>query len=224
MPTSDKSPLQAFYFHSPFTSNFWPDILEEIYKKKIYQRFTPNKKEGSVCIDLGANVGLSTYYFSFFFERVISVEPSKQHLDALYAMVKQNKLSNVIVAPYALSNKNGTTRFYHNDNQTMFSMESIVNNPNDYEEVETIAMDSLFEKYKIDHVDLLKLDVEGSESLVIESEGFKKVTSKIKVIAGEYHDWTAMSKPNFQKALEDLGYQFRWRHDTQASVFECERL
>ncbi len=221
---SDKSSLSAFFFHPPFTQNFWPDILEEIYKKQVYQRFMPNIKEGSICVDLGANVGLASYYFSFFFEKVLAVEPSKQHLEALYSMIKQNKLSNVIVVPSAMSNKNGTTRFYHNENQTMFSMESTVNNPKDFEEVETIDFETLFEKYKIDHIDLLKLDVEGSEGLVIESEAFKKLCPKIKVIAGEWHQWSSMSKDNFAHALMDLGYTFKWKQDTQASVFEAELL
>lgn len=219
-----KNQLKGFFFHEPFEDGHWPEILDELYIKKVYQRFLPNNKENTICVSLGANVGLVTYYMAKYFSKVYAVEPASQHLEALTANVKQNNLSNVIVVPLALSNKNGTTRFYHNDNQTMFSMESMVNKKDDYEEVKTIAMDSLFEKYKIDHVDLMKLDCEGSESLIIASEGFKKVAPKIKVIAGEYHDWTSMSKPNFQRCLEDQGYQFKWRHDTAASVFECERV
>lgn len=225
MPDLPKqSPLRAFYFHEPFEQNFWPDILEEVYKKQVYFRFLPKQKESTICVDIGANVGLTAYYLSHHFSKVIAVEPSSQHLEALNAMCTYNKLSNVTIAPYALSNENGKTKFYHNENQTMFSMEKTVNKQDDFEEVDTITMDKLFEQYDIDHVDLMKLDVEGSEGKVVNSEGFKKVADKIKVIAGEYHQWCAASPENFQHALEELGFEFKWRRDTQAQVFEAVRI
>ena len=221
---ANQSPLKAFYFHEPFNQNFWPDILDEVYKKQVYIKFLPKTKENTICIDIGANVGLCTYYFSQYFGKVYSVEPSKQHIEALSAMVKQNKLTNVTVVPQAMSNKVGLTKFYHNDNQTMFSLEEVVNNKEDYEEVQTTTLDELFKTYKIDHVDLLKLDVEGEEGKIINSEGFKKIASKIKVIAGEYHDWASCSAENMQHGLEDLGYEFKWRRDTVAQVFEAVRI
>lgn len=216
-------PLNAFFFHEPFTQNYWPDILDEVYKKNVYQHLLPHKKD-SVCIDIGANVGLTTYYFSQHFTKVISVEPSSFHLEALYAMATQNKLSNVRIVPAAVSNIDGTTKFYHNDNQTMYSLEAIVNKKEDFEEVKTMTIETLMKEQKIDVVDLLKLDVEGSESKIVTSDSFKNVCPRIKVIAGEWHEWTDMNKGQFQHCLEELGYAFTWRRDTQAAVFEAVRL
>ena len=218
-----KPQLRAFFFHEPFEQNFWADILEEVYKKQVYLRFLPKKTTGTVCVDWGANVRLTAYYFSRYFERVLAVEPSQLHRESLTSMIKQNELKNVTVAPYAISNKNGKTKFYHNENQTMFMLESF-GKTEDFEEVDTITVDSLFEKYNLDHIDLLKFDIEGAECEVINSEGFKKWAPKIQVIAGEWHEWAKCSKENFQHTLEGLGYKFRWRHDTKASVFEAERV
>ena len=221
---AEVQPLQAFFFHPPFEQNFWADILEEVYKKKVYFPFMPQTKEGKICVDLGANVGLTAYYFSRYFERVLAVEPSKQHLEALRAMIKQNQIKNIEVLPYAVSNKEGKMKFYHNDNQTMFSLESTVNKQDDFEKVDTITIEGIMEKYKLDHIDVLKLDAEGSESQIITSEGFKRVAPKIKSVLGEWHNWTQMNQGMFQHTLEDLGYTFRWRHDTQAAVFEAIRV
>lgn len=223
-PVKEKSPLHAFYFHPPFTMNFWADILDEVYKKQVYFRFIPKQQKGTICIDVGANVGLCTYYFAKYFGTVFALEPAEIHYEALTSMVKQNNLSNVTTSRIALSNKDGSTKFYHNDNQTMFSMESNVNKQDDFEEVPTISLEVYMKKYKIEKIDLLKLDVEGSECLIINSDGFKNVADKIKVIAGEFHDWAPCSQANFQHCLEDLGYTVRWRRDTQAKVFEAERV
>jgi hypothetical protein len=103
-------------------------------------------------------------------------------------------------------------------------MESIVNNKNDFEEVETITLEDYMKKYKIDKIDLLKLDMEGSESKFILSDGFKNVADKIKLIVGEYHEWTEMNKGMFKREFEELGFTFNWNYKTQASVFSAIRL
>lgn len=221
---SKMPPLKAFYFREPFEQNFWPDILDEIYRKKVYQRFVLGKKNLTI-VDCGANVGLSVYYFAPFSKTVYAIEPSKQHVETLRAMIKQNGLSNVIVCPVAISNKNGKTKFYHNDNQTMFMLDERGNpDGKDFEEVETQTIDAFIEKNKIEQIDILKMDSEGEEAKIFQSEGFKKVAPKIKIILGEYHDWCNVSQANFQYGLEELGYEFKWRRDTIAKVFEAVRI
>lgn len=220
--SKEKPPLQAFYFHPPFESNFWPDIMDEIYRKKVYERFVIGKKDLTI-VDIGANVGLSVYYFAPYAKTLYAIEPSAVHLEALNAMIKQNKLSNVIVCPLAISNKNGTTKFYHNPNQTAFSLSELAPEQ-DVEEVETMAIDTFMEKHKIGHIDILKIDPEGEEAKIFQSEGFKKVAPRIKIILGEWHSWGGASQANFQHGLEEMGYEFRWRRDTIASVYECVRI
>lgn len=216
-------PLQGFFFHPPFSQNFWPDILDEIYKKKVYEKYLLGKTDLLIA-DWGSNVGLSAYYFKDYASRVFAVEPSAQHIESIRAMIKQNGIKNIEICPYAIANKNGTTKFYHNENQTMFSLNAVVDQEKgDFEEVETVSVDEFFKRNKIDHLDLLKFDCEGEESKIINSEGFKKYADKIKVIVGEWHNWTDSNQAMFQRTFEDLGFDFHWRHDTQASVFEAVR-
>ncbi len=215
-------PLQAFFFHPPFKDNYWPDILDEIYRKEVYKRFVIGKKD-LIIVDIGANVGLSVYYFAPYAKTVYAIEPSGIHLEALRAMIKQNKLSNVIVCPLAISNETKKMKFYHNDNQTAFSLNDFAHNP-EFEEVQAVTMDKFMQDHKIDHIDILKADPEGEEMKIFQSEGFKKVASKIKIILGEWHEWGGVSQVNFQHGLEDLGYSFKWRMDTIARVYEAQRL
>jgi FkbM family methyltransferase len=218
----EPSNLSAIFYHD-FKNAHIPEILDEIYTKKVYKPFLVGKRDLTI-IDVGANIGLFTQYAAEYAKKVYALEPSALHLEALGRLVTENKLTNVQVLPLALSNENGTTRFYHNDNVTMFSMEDTVNNKEDFEEVPTCTLDKLFETEGIEHVDLLKLDVEGSEHKVITSEGFDKVKDKIDVIVGEWHSWCPMNQDQFRLCFEDKGFQFHWRHDTDASVFTAVRI
>ncbi len=215
--------LSAFFFHEPFNQNFWPDILDEVYKKQVYQQFVVGKTDLTI-VDCGANVGLTAYYFKDYANQVYAIEPAKQHFAVLHKMVEFNEIQNIYPVNVAISNKNGKEKFYHNPNQTMFSLEATVNDPNDFEEVETMTMDKFMEIYKLDYIDILKLDPEGEEAKILQSEGFKKVAPKVHTILGEWHNWCGVSQDNFRIGLEELGYTFHWRHDTQAQVYEAVRI
>jgi len=213
--------IKALYYRD-WDNSYIPQILEEIYLKKVYQPFVVGRRD-MIIADWGANQGITANYFSQFAKVVYAVEPSEQHVEVIKKLIETNELKNVTVCPYAISNENGTTKFYHPENVTMFSMENVTQ-AKDYEEVKTVDPETFFKKEGIDHLDLLKLDVEGSESKVICSEGFKKIAPKIKVICGEWHNWDSQSKDAFANTFRDLGFSFKWRHDTQASVFEAVRL
>jgi FkbM family methyltransferase len=215
-------PIQAIYFRD-FPNAHIPEILDEVYLKKIYEPFLLGKKDLTI-VDIGANIGLTSYYFRDYAKMVYSIEPSKQHYDTLTEMITFNKINNITCSRLAISNQNGTTKFYHNDNSTMFSMESTVNKKDDFEEVVTMTLENYMAKYKIEKIDLLKLDTEGSESKIIVSDGFKNVADKIKLIVGEYHEWTEMNKGMFKREFEELGFTFNWNYKTQASVFSAIRL
>ena len=213
--------MNAIFFND-FKNAHIPEILEEIYLKKVYDPYLLGKTDLTI-LDVGANIGLTSFFFKDF-GKVYSLEPSKIHFDTLSELIKYNKIENVIPVKVALSNSIGKTRFYHNDNSTMFSMEDKVNNKGDFEEVDTTTLEEFIKVNKIENIDLLKLDTEGSESKIIVSDGFKNVANKIKVIVGEYHDWTDMNKIMFKQTFEDLGFTFNWNFKTQASVFSAVRL
>lgn len=207
--------LQAFFFRD-FKSSYIPHILREIYLDGVYEPFLNGKKD-LVIADFGGNIGLTSYYFKDFAKVVYCVEPSKLHHDCINAMIKQNKIDNIKLCPYAISNENGTEKFYHPDNVTMYSMENVMQ-AKDYEEVETVDCAEFIKREGITHIDLLKFDVEGSESKVVTSDSFKKLADITDVICGEWHSWTTMSQQQFKQAFEDLGFDFKWL-PTEAQCF-----
>lgn len=214
--------MEALFFND-FSNSYIPHILKEIYLDQIYRPFLVGKRD-LIIGDWGANQGYTSYYFKDYAKTVYAVEPAKQHQEILKHMIEFNKIKNIKVCPYAISNKNGNTKFYHNENTTMFSLLDTVNKKEDFEEVETVTVDSFMEREKIDHIDLLKMDLEGFESEVVSSDGFKKACKNIDVIVGEHHNWSMMGPNLFATTLTDLGYTFRWLRKSDAQVFSAVRI
>ena len=212
-------PLQAIYFRD-WPNAHIPEILEETYIKKIYEPYLLGKKDLTI-VDLGANIGLTTYYFKDFAKQVYSIEPAKAHIEELTKMLETNKITNVTVCPYAISNKNEMLKFYHNENSTAHNL-SIPTN--DFEEVEAITFDEFMKRNKLDHIDLLKIDPEGEESKIFASNEFIKWADKINVIVGEWHYWGASEMPLFANMLRDLGFDFNWIPNMKAQVYTAVRL
>ena len=215
------SPLQAIYFRD-FPNAYIPDILEEIYLKKIYEPFLLCKKDMTI-VDVGANIGLASYYFKDFAREVFAVEPSERHLEALNKMIEFNKINNITVCPVALSNKTAKEKFYHSINTTSYSLTAL-GDQKDFEEVQMLSFDEFMVRNKLDHIDLLKMDSEGEEGKIFTSDGFKEYAPKIKVIVGEWHDWCNMEKNQFANTLKDLGYEFNWIYGLKSSVFTAIRI
>lgn len=216
------SNMQAFFFRD-FENAYIPHILKEIYIDQIYRPFLHGKKD-LVIADVGANIGLFSYYASQFAQKVYALEPSQSHIEEMTEMAKYNKLEMIKPVKKALAAENGTAKFYHNPNSTMFSLNPTVNDHDDFEEVETITLESFMSENNIDHIDMMKLDVEGSESEIIVSDGFKKMAPKVDMIIGEWHTWGKMSQSVFASAFRDMGYEFDWMGNTEASVFSAVRV
>lgn len=214
-------PQGAFFFND-FANSYIPHILKEVYIDRVYAPYLDGKKD-LVIVDCGSNIGLTNFYFKDFAKRVIAVEPSKQHSDCIRAMIEYNDIKNIEIMQVALGKEDTKQQLFHNTNSTMFSLKQEVSDGTPSEEVEILTMKSLLERAKVDKVDLLKFDVEGYESEIINSEGFASVVEKIPLIIGEHHSWSSMNKQQFQMCLQDLGYTFNWMNKTEASVFVAQR-
>lgn len=209
-------------FYRDLEANFIPEILEEIYKHKVYDHFLKGKKDLTI-LDIGANIGLWTQYAYPFSKIIYALEPSQEHYECLVTMLVSNEMHNVAPIQQAISNENGKANFYHNANTTMYSLNEAVSQ-GESEEVRTITLDVLFEENKIEHIDFMKIDIEGAEAQVFGGDGFDKVKDKIDVIMGEYHQWTGINPNQFASYFTDRNFTFRWANKTSASLFIAERI
>jgi FkbM family methyltransferase len=203
--------IQGLFFRPPLDSNCWGHIFEEIYKTGLFNPVIPEKKEGTVVIDAGANLGLASYYFSSRFEKVLSIEPSSRHFEVLNYMLDYNKITNVKPFQFALSNKDGESEFYQYTNRTMDSLYGNLENANlkitGKETVPLKRLDTFMKEQNIEHVDLLKLDVEGVEYEILCGDSFANVASKIDIVVCEIHSYSGRNPNQITDALKMNGYE-----------------
>ena len=134
-------------------------------------------RPGMTVVDGGANDGLYSLFASSRVGhegRVIAFEPSERELDRLRANIRLNRLDNVEVRAAALGSSPGNAELAiavagHEGQNTIGARVSNQNVPTRSREnvvVETI--DSLTEQYRLERLDVVKLDVEGCELQVID--------------------------------------------------------
>ena len=174
-----------FYPDVPFESLFIPHIYKEIYFERVYADIF-NQNHDMVIMDVGANIGIVTGYMKDYARKVYAIEPASEHFEALQKNKEFNKWDNVEIFKIAIADKDGEMKLNkYNDNRTMYSLTSDFGQGNEL--VKTMAMDTFFDVNNIENVDFMKFDVEAAEDLILRSEGFKKVVSRIKAIEVEFH-------------------------------------
>lgn len=202
--------MHGIFFEPPIESNYIGHIMAEVFKDNIYAPYLVRKRDLTI-LDIGANIGLTSYYFSKY-GKVYSMEPSKQHFDIFTEMIKFNKLEDKIVPiNKALYIEKGKLPFGGpEDNKTMRSLHTATwPNGKSTEEVECITIEDLFNDYKIKHVDFMKLDIEGSETEVLSHTSFKNVADKIDKVIIEYHEWSGRNPQQLMDALKSNGFKVR---------------
>ncbi len=131
---------------------------------------------GMTFIDGGTNAGLYTLFASHQVGPtgvVMAIEPSQREFNYLQDNLKLNKITNVKTFQVALSNKNdiGTLHIARDDHEGQNTLGKFAHpdiEPSHTEQVSLRRLDDLIDEEKLNRVDVIKLDVEGTEFKVLE--------------------------------------------------------
>lgn len=177
-------------------------FLQEVYHIKPLQ---PN----ALIIDGGANIGLSTLYFKrrHALAEVWAFEPNPPVFELLRDNVQRNQLPLTTVVNNALANEHGSIPFFIPDNSSTLNASCF-----HAESHRQIIVDAtrLSDKIGRRRVDLLKLDVEGSEVAVLEDLISSNVIKQIKNFIIECHQLDATHERRWVDVLNTLR-QSGWR-------------
>lgn len=202
-------------FNPAYLRPFAPYFSQAGQDKFLHENIFKGK-QGGVFVDIGAHDGIS-YSNTYFFEKElgwtgICVEPQKK----IFEDLKENRKCiclNGCVYTYDGEKEfvqvNGPSEMLsglqetYNEKQlarAKFEVSTLGGNI-ELCKVKTFAFNTLCKTHKLEHIDLLSIDTEGSEEAILRSIDFDQVT--INIIVAESNDLIEPTK-NF---LETKGYK-----------------
>jgi len=139
-----------------------------------------------VVIDLGANIGYYTLIFAKLVGpqgKIFAFEPEPNNFDLLKKKTLINGYQNVVLEQKAISNKNERLKLYLDKKNLGAHKLFFTHADQKFIEVDVITLDDYFNNYD-GNIDFIKMDVEGSEILIIEgmSNLLKKNTNIIMMV------------------------------------------
>lgn len=155
-------------------------------------------------IDAGGNIGLAAVFFANRFPdaRIISIEPEA----ANFQLLQQNvaPYPNIVPLQAALWSEDAHLGLSNPDARVdSYRFDSVSSN----HVVQAFSMPSLLARFGLDHIDVLKIDIEGGESVVFASE--RQWMRQIGMFVIELHG--AQAEEAFACATASLRAR-RWRH------------
>lgn len=175
---------QSIYFR-PYTSDV--HTFREIFLREEYSLAASIVSNPKTIIDAGANIGFTTLFFTQRYPnaRIISLEPDQ----ANFVYLKKNTIGYAHITPLqaALWNKKGTIEIKDKGYGVRGFMAEDSASSASINTMPSTTMRDLLQEYTITRIDILKMDIEGSEREVfsIDAEYWLPIT---KCIIIELHD------------------------------------
>ena len=168
-------------------------FINEIIIGKEYESLIPFPLKDAVILDLGCNIGtfsLSVYDRA---SKIYAVDLIPNRIELFNKTIEANNLTKITTFCQAIASSN---RIVKVDN-----LDSTDGGPSIYgnnKEIRAITLSELFKQQNIDHIDLMKVDIECAEQEIFGSEDFHEIKDKIHVIMGEAHNDTCPDISGFE--------------------------
>jgi len=197
------------FWTMPYDSICQAIILNGFYERELLQGMCALVKDkNGIALDIGANIGNHSLFFSKHFNAVIAFEPVPNNCLLLKANLFLNQNQNINLIEKALSDTNtkmgidkGNSK---NTNNTISELHKKDEDAANQIMVDVVVGDEVIEKLDIKQkVNLVKIDVEGHEPFVV--AGLRKTISTHQPIVY----WEAFSKDEAEKTkalLMEMGY------------------
>ena len=172
------------------------NVFAQIYQYQEYkplvetfQKHFTNDKILNI-IDAGSNIGLTSVYLSKYFpnSNFITIEPDTSNFDNVTYNLEANGIQNAVIIKGGLWSKNTNLKLV-NDFRDKNDWSIRVEETKEVGNLKAFSVNYLMEKNQFETIDILKIDIEGSEKEVFTgSNADVSFLSKTKCIAIEIHD------------------------------------
>ncbi len=178
-------------------------MFEEIFEKEIY-KFQADS-DSPIIVDCGANIGLSVLYFKKKYPKSIitAFEPDKKVFEILQENISYHHYKNITLINKALWDTETSLDFYSEGaDGGRIALESDLNQ---IIKVDTIELKGFIQDI---FIDFLKIDIEGSETVVLRD--CKDSLLNVKNIFIEYHSIVneRQTLSEILSILQDAGFRY----------------
>ena len=198
--------IELFLYDSPGFKNFLKDNPHERGEVKFLESIV---KEGMNVIDIGANVGITTVTVARKIGRrgkLYSFEPTPEYFNILKENISSNGLENVKVYELAVTDQVGRAPF----SQKELSSGIVFEEGAKKFEVSTTSIDRFLSEEKIERIDLINMDCEGSELLVLKGAKETLRKNKVKIFCEIHHDFLKQLGQSVEELVQYLqGLEFQ---------------
>ena len=198
--------MELFIYASPDFDAFLKDNPHERGEVNFLESIV---KEGMNVIDIGANIGITTVAVAKKVGRtgkLYSFEPVPEYSNILKKNLSSNGLENVEIYELAVTDQVGRDYFY----QKGLSSGIVFEEGAKKFKVSTTTIDRFLSEEKIERIDLINMDCEGSELLVLEGARESLWKNKVKIFCEIHHDFLkqlGQSIEDIVEYLQRLGFQ-----------------
>ncbi len=140
--------------------------LNEVWIHEVYSSKAVPIRSTDTIVDIGAHIGTFTIKAALQASagKVYSFELAPDNFNLLLENIELNKLTNVTASNIAISDRKGEVSVHINsDNSLASSLANTSNETSLSTKINTETLDNIVALYKLDRIDFLKIDCEGSE-------------------------------------------------------------
>lgn len=194
-------------------------VFNEIACANIYHNDFINVEDGDIVVDIGFNCGIfSIQSLRYNPKRIVAFEPNP----TLVKLFKNNFETDIIeIHQLAISDKNGTTKFFENFDTGMSTIIDEINthSRNISYDVNVRSFNQIIEDYNLTTIDYLKVDCEGSEYDIFGSISDDYLSNNIRKIAIEFHHNLGDVKVQKLVArLNELNFELNIKYEENSTI------
>ena len=200
--------IYEIYYNNKFKNNILRKnttdslVFRDIFINKELK--LPIQIYPSVIIDAGAYIGLSSLYFAAKYPKakIIAIEPAKEN----YLKLKENTFhqENIFLENNGLYFKDCLLKV-ENRGTGHWGFKSVEVQNGEYD-IKAVTLESIIEKYNLKKIDILKIDIEGSEKPLF-SQNYENWLGMVDVVIIELHD---NIDPECSQVFNNAIQKYKW--------------